>query len=145
MELPDISCSEEGKPYFPKHPEIHFNLSHTRGAVLVALSDRQVGVDMEWDRPLSCRLQKLLQVEEAELLHAWVRWEACAKCVGQGVLPFLRQGMLPSEIVYQEIEIFPDYCAGVASWGEEEEISVHYVEPEVYLRQVYEELQAGKA
>ena len=44
-----------GKPYFPEHPDVHFNLSHTAGAVLVGLSDRPVGVDIEHIRPVSQR------------------------------------------------------------------------------------------
>ena len=43
-ELPEIRLSSFGKPYFPEHPDVHFNLSHTAGAVLVGLSDRPVGV-----------------------------------------------------------------------------------------------------
>ena len=37
-ELPEIRLSSFGKPYFPEHPDVHFNLSHTAGAVLVGLS-----------------------------------------------------------------------------------------------------------
>ena len=31
MPLPDIARDSHGKPYFPAHPEICFNLSHCRG------------------------------------------------------------------------------------------------------------------
>lgn len=34
-ELPPIRLTSLGKPYFPDFPEVHFNLSHTTGAVLV--------------------------------------------------------------------------------------------------------------
>lgn len=43
----------DGRPYFPAHPEIDFNLSHTRGIVVCALavgtvqSPPRVGVDAE--------------------------------------------------------------------------------------------------
>ena len=46
-ELPPIRLTSLGKPYFPDFPEVHFNLSHTTGAVLVALSGEPVGVDIE--------------------------------------------------------------------------------------------------
>ena len=45
-ELPPIRLTSLGKPYFPDFPEVHFNLSHTTGAVLVALSGEPVGVDI---------------------------------------------------------------------------------------------------
>ena len=44
-ELPPIRLTSLGKPYFPDFPEVHFNLSHTTGAVLVALSGEPVGVE----------------------------------------------------------------------------------------------------
>ena len=44
-ELPPIPLTSLGKPYFPDFPEVPFNLSHTIGAVLVALSGEPVGVE----------------------------------------------------------------------------------------------------
>ena len=46
-ELPEMEYGPLGKPRFAKWPEIHFNLSHTDGAVLVGLSDEPIGVDIE--------------------------------------------------------------------------------------------------
>ena len=46
-ELPPIRLTSLGKPYFPDFPEVHFNLSHTTGAVLVALSGEPVGGDIK--------------------------------------------------------------------------------------------------
>ena len=48
-----ISCGPHGKPHLcvHKHPEacrrLHFNISHTRGLVAVALAGRPVGIDVE--------------------------------------------------------------------------------------------------
>lgn len=36
-----------GKPFFLNAPEIHFNISHSGSKVAVALSDREVGCDIE--------------------------------------------------------------------------------------------------
>ena len=46
-ELPKIETEEKGKPFFPDHPEIHFNLSHCKYAVSCALDRAPVGVDAE--------------------------------------------------------------------------------------------------
>ena len=46
-ELPKIETGEKGKPFFPDHPEIHFNLSHCKYAVACALDSAPVGVDAE--------------------------------------------------------------------------------------------------
>ncbi len=40
-----------GKPYFPDHPNLHFNISHTRNAIAVGICDLPVGVDIEKDNP----------------------------------------------------------------------------------------------
>ena len=42
-----IEKTENGKPYFKKYPDFHFNISHTNGAVAVAFSKKSVGVDVE--------------------------------------------------------------------------------------------------
>lgn len=52
MPLPDIARDSHGKPYFPAHPEICFNLSHCRGLAACGISDDVLGVDCEFIRPL---------------------------------------------------------------------------------------------
>ena len=58
--LPEIAENSMGKPYFPEHPEVHFNISHTSGAVLVGVSDQPIGVDIEKIRPVSQRAMRRL-------------------------------------------------------------------------------------
>ncbi len=36
-----------GKPYLRDYPDLQFNVSHTRNAIAIALSNREVGVDIE--------------------------------------------------------------------------------------------------
>lgn len=46
--LPAIDRTEQGKPFFPEQPRLRFNLSHSGGLALCALSDEgEVGVDIE--------------------------------------------------------------------------------------------------
>ena len=77
-ELPPIRLTSLGKPYFPDFPEVHFNLSHTTGAVLVALSGEPVGVDIEHIRPVSERAMRRLAdvTTERAFFQSWVRREA---------------------------------------------------------------------
>lgn len=49
--LPEVTRLPNGKPVFAQYPDRHFNLSHSGGKVLCALSDRPVGVDVEVIRP----------------------------------------------------------------------------------------------
>lgn len=36
-----------GKPYVDNYPGIHYNISHTRNAIAVAVSEENIGVDIE--------------------------------------------------------------------------------------------------
>lgn len=119
-QLPEIEWTPLGKPYFPAYPHIYFNMSHTDGAVLVALADVPVGVDIEKIRPIS---QRMLRWNEAaaseEFFSTWARKEAQAKCSGRGVAEFLNsEPTLRAEERYEPIETFPGYAAGAAYCGD---------------------------
>lgn len=121
-ELPEIALTSRGKPYFPHHPEVQFNLSHTAGAVLVGISDEPLGVDIEHIRPVSQRaMRRLADVDTREdFFRSWVRREARAKRSGDGVGTMM-WGETPLRYgeVYYEIETFPGYAAGVATGSAE--------------------------
>ena len=127
IELPDISWSERGKPYFSGQQELFFNLSHTDGAVLVGLSQREIGVDMEKDREAPVRLRKLLKTNQP-FCQQWVCWEACAKCLGVSVLSLLRKGVLPECVTYHPVETFPGYWSGAAVQGGSVDVTVRIAE-----------------
>lgn len=121
-ELPEIALTNRGKPYFPRHPEVQFNLSHTAGAVLVGVADEPLGVDIEHIRPVSQRaMRRLADVDTREdFFRSWVRREARAKRSGDGVGTMM-QGETPLRYgeVYYEIETFLGYAAGVATGSAE--------------------------
>ncbi len=117
QELPEIVLSSRGKPGFSDHPEVQFNLSHTRGAVLVGLSDKAVGVDIERVRPVGRKLmERLAQTDsEEEFFRNWVEWEARSKRSGDGVVSLLRtpEPLRDGEFYYP-VDVFPGYAAGTA-------------------------------
>lgn len=51
-DLPRIETGERGKPFFPDHPELHFNLSHCKTAVACAVDASALGVDVQDFCPL---------------------------------------------------------------------------------------------
>lgn len=92
--LPPMARETEGKPYFPSRPDLCFNLSHTKGWVLCALSDRPVGVDIEVIRPRREGLFRFcLTAEEyarfgggwTEFYRLWTLKEALCKYHGQAL------------------------------------------------------------
>ena len=88
--MPEIARQPGGKPCFPHRPEICFNLSHSRGAAVCALSDRPVGVDVERLRTPPRRLGRGMAAEE--FFRLWTAREATVKpaadcCAVEGLLP----------------------------------------------------------
>ncbi|MBE6962880.1 MAG: 4'-phosphopantetheinyl transferase [Ruminococcaceae bacterium] len=114
--IPEMTVSSMGKPRFLEYSGVHFNISHTAGAVLVGLSDEPVGVDIERIRPVSERAMRRIAGVESEkaFFQSWVRREALAKRAGAGI------GMLMGETVLRDgeefffVDTFDGYAAGVA-------------------------------
>lgn len=137
--IPEPDRAEGGKPFFHGAPEVHFSLSHTRGAALAAVSDRPVGVDVERLRPV--RAAALRRTEgaalETEFFQIWVRREARCKLRGIGVGTMLHgEPPLAPEERYRELELFPGYVAGAALPGEDPALTVRVCTLEELLASV---------
>ena len=117
-DLPEISLTAQGKPGFLSFPTVHFNLSHSPGAVLVGLSNEPVGVDIERIRPVSQRTMKRLAdvASEKAFFQSWVRREARFKRSGAGVRPMM-EGETPLQYgeYFYYVDTFQGYVAGVAT------------------------------
>lgn len=139
--LPEVETTEGGKPWFPRHPEVHFSISHTDGAVLVGIGETPIGVDVEKVRPVSARTMNQVAgaATEMEFFQTWVRREARTKRSGAGVAPMLRKEPLmePGEH-YREAALFPGYSAGVSVCGDAPEIKVRVCSMEELLASVGE-------
>jgi len=101
MDLPIISRTANGKPYFPGFPDLHFSLSHSRTHVLCAVSHSPVGCDIESPRQIGkSALKFFYSAEESAMfdpLELWVLKESYIKLLGQTVasirkLRFSRNG-----------------------------------------------------
>jgi len=86
-----------GKPLLKDFPQIHFSLSHTKGVAACAVSDFEVGVDVQVIRPVTDKAANrvLTEAEYAEFKIAqnpdeffceiWAIKESCMKKSGQGM------------------------------------------------------------
>lgn len=87
-----------GKPYLKHHNDIHFSLSHSGIWAVCAVSDENVGVDVELPRCSMAMAKRLFRKEELEGLEAldryhqadalnrlWTAKEAFLKMLGKGL------------------------------------------------------------
>lgn len=94
---PEFSYNEHGKPSLKNRPDIHFSISHTKNAILVAISDKPIGVDVEQRRtPSAALVERVMAPEEREgdFTMLWVQKEAVLKLRGTGITGDL-QSVLP--------------------------------------------------
>jgi len=88
-----LAAGRWGKPYVVGH-ELHFNLAHTRGLCVLAVSDRPVGIDVECaTRDLRTAVGRCATPRErrrlttrpiADVVTMWTVKEAYAKALGLG-------------------------------------------------------------
>ena len=73
---------DHGKPYFVFASwDVHFSLSHTRGAALLAVHNEPIGADIECLRPVSGAMRtRFHAANDADFWRLWVqresRWQA---------------------------------------------------------------------
>ena len=101
-EAPVFEYGEHGKPAIVGHPDIYFNLSHCREAVLCVVSDKPVGCDIESiSRYKESLARYTMNDEELALIASsdrpdvafirlWTMKEALLKRAGTGITDNMR-------------------------------------------------------
>ena len=94
---PIFEYNEHGKPSIVGHPEIYFNLSHCKEAVVCVISDQPIGVDVESIREYKESLvrytmndEEIHEIESSEnpaaaFIRLWTMKEATTKLIGTGI------------------------------------------------------------
>ncbi|MBP5557139.1 MAG: 4'-phosphopantetheinyl transferase superfamily protein [Bacteroidales bacterium] len=120
-QLPLFQYDENGKPHLSNYPSLHFNISHCKKAVAVALHHAEVGIDIECRRPVSqalmervCCAEELSLIRssadaELEFIRLWTRKEALLKCTGVGIREDLREILS----YYTDYKIITEYIAEI--------------------------------
>ena len=96
-ENPIFEYNEHVKPAIVGHPEIFFNLSHCKEAVVCVISDQPIGVDVESIREYKENLVRYTMNDEeislitaaenpaAAFIRLWTMKEATMKLIGTGI------------------------------------------------------------
>lgn len=96
-ENPIFEYNEHGKPSIVGYPEIYFNLSHCKEAVVCVISNHPIGIDVESIREFKDSLvnytmndDEVREIEASEnpasaFIRLWTMKEATMKLVGTGI------------------------------------------------------------
>ncbi|MCD7775176.1 MAG: 4'-phosphopantetheinyl transferase superfamily protein [Clostridiales bacterium] len=82
---------QHGKPYIAEN--IHFNISHSENYAVAAVSENEIGVDVEKIRQPKMRTaekfcterEKALVTDAISFFRLWTLKEAYLKCIGDGI------------------------------------------------------------
>lgn len=83
---PIISTTKNGKPYLKYATNFHFSIAHSKNAAAIAVSDKEVGVDIEkfriFDKRVAERVLLSDLTDNMDLLKLWTKCEAAIKQKG---------------------------------------------------------------
>ena len=115
-ENPIFEYNEHGKPSIVGHPEICFNLSHCKEAVVCVISDQPVGVDVESIREYKESLvrytmndEEIREIEPSEnpaatFIRLWTMKEATMKLIGTGISNDMKTVIDTTKYKYTPVE-----------------------------------------
>ena len=116
IENPIFEYNEHGKPSIVGHPEICFNLSHCKEAVVCVVSDQPVGVDVESIREYKESLvrytmndEEIREIEPSEnpaatFIRLWTMKEATMKLIGTGISNDMKTVIDTTKYKYTTVE-----------------------------------------
>ena len=121
--------NEHGKPFLKGHPDSHFNISHCKNGIIVAVSDNPIGVDIESYRNVSDSLIRYtMNEEEQRLIHEsddpirtfteyWTKKEAVFKLRGTGITKGLHNLLDGNELVETFVNTEKRYAYSTAFYS----------------------------
>lgn len=119
-----------GKPHIKGYPNFHYNISHTRNAIAIALSDNSIGVDIEKVGKAQLKIATLFfttieqeYINEAfskadiRFYEVWTKKEAYIKYIGKGLSMPLNSFNTLDKTISEKIQSFnkDEYIISICS------------------------------
>ena len=136
----NYSYNEHGKPYLKEFENLFFNISHSGDYVLCAVSDCEIGLDIEKIEPINLRIaerfftkaefESITKEPETEQYDAfysfWTRKEAYVKCIGRGMSCAFNSFDVNNLPDYKFVELheFPGYKCSMCTKEQVEEFKI---------------------
>lgn len=122
----EFTYNEYGKPYL-RLPPVYFSISHCKEAIAVAISDREVGIDVESrlrqispeliDKVMNARERLYIDENKQErFIVLWTQKEAVLKLRGTGIMDDMKDVLTGNEKVHTEIR--ENYIYSIATPAE---------------------------
>lgn len=128
----EIECNAHGKPYFENISNFHFNISHSGDILAIAISDREVGIDIEKLRNPDLRIAKRFCDDEQAYIskadsknrffEVWTKKEAYLKYKGTGLSGGLNTFSVFKFSPLPNSFIFDEYIISVCGHGDFEPV-----------------------
>lgn len=94
-----FTLTNNKKPYLASHPELHFNISHSEDFAVIAIANKEVGIDIEYlsaDFNFNNLFSDIFKEDEITIIKnaadkkqafytLWTRKEAFVKAIGKGI------------------------------------------------------------
>lgn len=119
--------NKQGKPFLKDYPDIHFNISHCKNGIAVAVADQPVGIDIESYREVSDSLIRYTMNEKEQRIinesddpvrtftEYWTKKEAVFKLRGTGITKGLHELLQGDEVVETFVNPEKQYAYSVAT------------------------------
>lgn len=121
---------ENGKLYLTEHEGIYVNLSHSADYAVCAVSDKPIGVDIQYCRECDMKMAKrFFTAEEADFINnsknknsaffeIWTKKESFLKAIGKGItMPLNCFSVLSDKIEYNgEVYSFREYSVSQSGY-----------------------------
>lgn len=121
---PSFFYGEHGKPVLEGYPHIHFNLSHCKSAIACAVSDAEVGIDIEGVGRYKESLARY-SMSDAEMQHIvsasnpdhaftslWTQKEAVFKLTGSGINDNIKDLLYEKNAIHASSFQLPPFGGG---------------------------------